>query len=127
MTIVTREQWNADESWKYSSRPEYQAMLKSETDKYVSEAEEERQKQDAEKSKTARQYALDHFPQDILIDKVVTTENGNDLRWPFEYKYNKTKIIVHHTANSLAQIKTENDMNALLQSVYKYHAFGNGW
>ncbi len=101
-------------------------MLKDESDKYISEAEEERQKQDAEKNRTARQFALEHFANDIFIDSVVKTENGNELWWPFEYRYNKSKVIVHHTTNSISAIKTEKDMNALLQSVYKYHAFANG-
>lgn len=102
-------------------------MLSSERDKYITEAEEEKQKEDAAKSKIARQFALEHFPQDLLMDKVIDVENGNDLWWSLEYKYNKSKVIVHHTTNDLTKIRTEDDMKALMQSVYKYHAFSNGW
>ena len=127
MTIVTREQRGADETRKYTARPEYQAMLSGQVATYVSEVEEEGQKQSSQQSSIARQYALDHFPQDILLDKSVNFEDGNSLWWPFEYVYNKRKVIVHHTVNDMTKIKTENDMKALLQSVYKYHAFSNGW
>ena len=63
----------------------------------------------------------------LPVDAIINFEDGNSLWWPFEYVYNKRKVIVHHTVNDMTKIKTENDMKALLQSVYKYHAFSNGW
>lgn len=127
VTIVTRAQWWADESWKYTDRPEYQAMLSWQVHVFVSEAEEENRKEAVQKSAIARQYAATHFASDIRIDSSVNFENGNALWWPFEYRYAKSKIIVHHTVNDMSKIQKESDMLALLQSVYKYHAFSNGW
>lgn len=102
-------------------------MLAKQTQQYVNEADEEAQKESASQSKIATQYAMDHFPNDILNDKTIGIENGNDLWRPLQYKYNKSKIIVHHSAGSMATIKTESDMKALLQSIYKYHSFTHGW
>lgn len=93
----------------------------------MSEAEEENRKEAVQKSAIARQYAATHFASDIRIDSSVNFENGNALWWPFEYRYAKSKIIVHHTVNDMSKIQKESDMLALLQSVYKYHAFSNGW
>ncbi len=111
---------------RYSSRAEYDAF-KTEVDKFVTEDQEEQQKQDAAKSKASKDFALANFPQDILIDKVVDTENGNSLWWPLEYKYQKTKIIVHHTVNDMTKFTDESSVMGLLRSVYKMHAFTNGW
>lgn len=128
VNIVTRGERGADENRKYSSRTEYIRMIElaEEREKYMTEAEKEKAEEEAEKSKIARDYALQNFPQDILIDTLVRNENGNDLRRNQEYKYQKTKILIHHTVNDMTKIKNETDMKILLRSVYSHHAFTNG-
>lgn len=101
--------------------------LSDEREKYMTEAEEEQQKLDSEKASIARQYALDNFPNDILLDAVVDSENGNPLWWKQEYVYKKTKILVHHTVNDISKFQSEDNVKSLLRSVYKMHAFTNGW
>lgn len=126
--IVTRAQRWADETLKYASRDEYQQMIKlsEERKKYMSEMEHEKAEESAENSATARAYALEHFPNDILLDMVVDTENGHKLWWKKEYVFNKTKILVHHTVNDMSKLQSETSVKALLRSVYSMHALQHG-
>lgn len=97
-----------------------------EREKYMTELEHARAEEEAEKSRVSRAYALENFPNDILLDMVVDSENGNSLRWKKEYVFNKTKILVHHTVNDLSKFHSEESVKSLLRSVYKMHAFTNG-
>lgn len=128
MSIVSRAERGADESLKYTSRAEYQEMLRlaDERDKYMSDLEREAAEAEAEKSRTSRAYALENFPNDILLDMVVDSENGNALWRKKEYVFNKTKILVHHTVNDISKFSSESSVKSLLRSVYKMHAFTNG-
>lgn len=114
---------------KYESRAEYQEMIRlaEERQKYMTEMEHNHAEEEAEKSRTARAYALENFPNDILLDMVIDTENGNKLRWKQEYVFNKTKLLVHHTVNDMSKFSSEESVKSLLRSVYRMHAFTNGW
>lgn len=127
--IVTRAEWGADETLKYASRDEYQQIIQlaEEREKYMSELDHEKADEASQNSATARAYALEHFPNDILLDMVVDTENGHKLWRKKEYVFNKTKIIVHHTVNDMSKLQSESNVKALLRSVYSMHALQNGW
>ncbi len=129
VNVVTRAEWGADETMKYASRQEYQEMarLAEERRKYMTEMEHEHAEEEAQKSATARAYALENFPNDILLDMVVDTENGHKLWWKKEYVFNKTKILVHHTVNDMSKLQSESDVKSLLRSVYRLHAVQHGW
>ena len=126
--IVTRAQRGAEESMKYQSRAEYQEMIRiaEEREKYMTELEHAKAEEEAEKSRISREHALANFPNDILLDMVVDTENGNKLRRKQEYLFNKTKILVHHTVNDISKFSSEESVKSLLRSVYRMHAFSNG-
>lgn len=108
--IVSRSQWDADETMKYANHYEYAKMIEAseEARKLLTQVQKHEQEEEAQKAKIARDYALQNFPHDILLDTTVTSENGNSLRRKHEYKYNKTKIIVHHTVNEMSKFLTEN-------------------
>ena len=128
MDIVTRASRGADESMKYQSRAEYQEMIRlaEERAKYMTEMEHNHAEEEAEKSRISRAYALENFPNDILLDMVIDTENGNKLWWKQEYVFNKTKLLVHHTVNDMSKFQSEESVKSLLRSVYRMHAFTNG-
>lgn len=57
------------------------------------------------------------------IAKVISTENGKTLKWPYQYAKTIRTIVVHHTAST-------NDLNnpkQAIRNIQYYHAVNRGW
>ena len=127
--ILPRSARGADETWKYASNPIYQQYLeyleqqdqKFQQLKTTNPALYEQKLKAIEINKARNQYLLQNFSWEFKIDKVITGENGNELWTPRAYHYNKTKIVIHHTAWG-EDIKTPDDAKAYIRNIYKFHA-----
>lgn len=91
--FVSRDEWGADESVRYLS----------EDPGYVQEAEFE-------------------YP-DMRLSSVTTEENGQFLKWPYEYSQDVNKIIIHHTAST----SDLDDPETAVRAIYLYHSLTRGW
>lgn len=125
VSYTSRLNWWADEKWRLTARTEYQKILEA-AKKY--EWTEESEPTDAEKKKkTATDYILWLFAGEFKVDRVIRWKWANALRWPNQYRIQKTKILVHHTAdnnNSLPQTVAEE--KEYMKTLYRYHAFSRG-
>lgn len=125
VTYTSRTDWWADEKWRLTARTEYQKILEA-AKKY--EWTEEAEPTDAEKkNQTATDYILWLFAGEFKIDRIIKWKWANTLRWPNQYKNQKTKILVHHTAdnnNTLPQTVAEE--KEYMKTLYRYHAFSRG-
>lgn len=65
------------------------------------------------------------FPADIAIDKTIERENGKELIWPFQLVKEKTKIVLHHTADALPY-NSSADGQAAMQEFYELHTLKRG-
>lgn len=117
---ISRADWGADETWKYESRAEYQALLATraaQEAKNLPETETER------KRKIADEYVMKNFASFFTINNVIRNENGQSLWWNFQYAAKKSKLIVHHTATTSSLPISVQQEKDYMKSVYKFHAF----
>jgi len=129
--IITRSERWADESLKYASRPEYKRLLE-EQEKYLENLKkhyEEYQKylQKQNIAYLRNKYLQQNWLSEIKIDKVIEYENWNKLWWPFQYHYNKDRIVIHHTANDYKKFKNPEEIKKFLRWIYRQHAITNWW
>jgi len=67
------------------------------------------------KEKTQENYLLSHWKEQIRVDRKIDLLNGKKLWWPLAYKYNKTEIIIHHTAANYNKFKTVEDVKKYIR------------
>lgn len=139
VNIITRTQWWADETRRYESQPTYQSILtqRKSYEEYLLRLKEQdltkyidlkKKDYDAEqKLQTQNNYLSNNFLNEVKLDKVVDEETGNALRWPNKYKYDKDRIVIHHTAASYDNQNSKEEIMAYIRNTYKYHAFTRAW
>jgi hypothetical protein len=62
-----------------------------------------------------------NFPNDWTYDLTRDKQGDYYLLYQDQIKYTKTKLIVHHTAMEYNTNRTEEEIRASLQRIYKYH------
>ena len=128
LKIITREEWWANESYRFIESPEWQNIFtKRKNDRIKQENTVYTQKQkDAYKAKQDRLKEMDEillreYWRELEIETKVYSEDWKKLAWPIA----KTKIIkwivVHHTHSEYADSKTG------VNQIYKYHAITRQW
>ena len=139
ITIISREEWWANESIRLTSYSKWQSVLASraanqkaleelrETNysaylKKVAESDKAN-----EKKNTANAYLIKNYYGDMYTDWSNTTFNWESIWWTEYFRNKKTKIIIHHTASDNTTIKTQADAIDYLKYVYKYHTLSNAW
>jgi len=54
----------------------------------------------------ATDYLTNTFPDEQSVDEIHESYNGNYLKWPESIHNNKTKIVIHHTAEDYTKLLT---------------------
>ncbi len=108
LNIITREEWGADESYRIGKNSD-----SGNTD------EEGKTTKEKECAKLQKKY-----PDEFLVQRTQSTEDGESLRWPFEYSKSIEKVIIHHTASTLKENQTP---ESAIRSIYSYHANSRKW
>ncbi|HMS91065.1 MAG TPA: N-acetylmuramoyl-L-alanine amidase, partial [Candidatus Absconditabacterales bacterium] len=123
--IITRAQWGANESWRYSttSKTERDFLRQQEMD-----AEGIPISDSVYQGQMATDYLISTTPNEQIVDEYRESSNGNFLKWPESIHKNKSKIIIHHTASDYTSLLTGGTGAAFqeIQNIYKYHALTNG-
>jgi len=129
VNIVTRQDWWVDETIRFSnlSYAKRQEWLKSKSAEEMKKLEEtnldeffDKQKTQYEKD-TRNEYLKTNYPDEQILDTIVYKYNNNNLKRVQSYHYNKTKIIVHHTAGDTSIFTWLQSVINYLQDIYKYH------
>jgi len=129
--IITRSEWLADEKYLFKDYQTYQDIIKNNEElnenieKYPSKYKNLLEKRAIQKEQ--EKYMLENWKNEIKADKVVESLNWKKLWWSIAYKYDKTKIIIHHTASLYAKNKTKEDVENFLRWIYYYHAIKKWW
>ncbi len=133
--LITREEWGANESWLLSGNSGYDYIINVEK-KYEKDMERLKKnklsKYKAIKEKERREkvridYLYKEFSDELSFDKIVTKLEWVALRWKMFFHYNKTRIIIHHTAGTYSNYPTKEKFIIYLQGVYKFHTFTRWW
>jgi len=137
ITIISRAERWADESIRLASYSKWQSVLayrasqaKKLEELKVSDPAAYQKKLDAdnaaaEKKNLSNNYLKTNYSNDWYTDDSIKTYKWQALWWNQSYKYNKTKIIIHHSASDNTTIKTKADAINYIQHVYKYHTLDN--
>lgn len=100
-SIVSRDGWGADESYRYVENNN------SETQSISFDAE-----------------YLATYKDELKFSKVVTAgTGGKDYKWPLQYPETVKKFIIHHTATTS---NMDNPKQAI-RDIYYYHSITRGW
>ncbi len=116
--IVTRNDWGAEESWRYT--PEETAVVKD---------VEQKNSDSSAASPSVRvqrcQEIQELYPDEFDMEHVQRTENGRQLRWPYQYSKKKRKVVIHHTAET--GVSKGRNADEVMRAIYRYHTVSRGW
>ncbi len=121
VTIITRAQRWANESRRYSltSKSQRDAIHQQESENWSDQLSESDYQ-----GQMATDYLLETTPSEQTVEEYRESSSGNYLKWPESIHKNKSKIIIHHTAEDDTPLLTWWTWVVIqtLQNIYKYHA-----
>lgn len=124
--IVSRAEWWANESWRYSptSKTERDLARQQELDN-----ESVQLSVTAYQWQMATDYLISITPNEQIVDEYRESSNNNFLKWPESIHIYKSKIVIHHTADDYTALLTWGTWAIIqqLQDIYKYHALTKWW
>ena len=145
-TVITRQQWGADESLRLrSTRDKLRADLAKKkvvvtpapTTKPV--VPSVTPKSDLPKPSESDAYGPNcsilqsKYPQEFKVTNVITTNTtGQEYTWPIAYTSKLRKIVVHHTDMEIKDYDQSGvidaaDYQAAVRSIYYFHAISRDW
>ncbi len=140
ITIISRAQWWANEALRYSN------LSKTERDKISQQQKDEQLQllrdsqweglesklrdtlQQTYQLQLANDYLITTYPNEQSTDEVRESVNGKFLKRPESIHNNKTKIVIHHTADDYSALLTWwiDAAKKAIQNIYKYHTVTKG-
>lgn len=120
--ILSRSQWGADESLRFTT---------PKPDTAADETPDETRQDNGNGGDTVNarieecNAAIRDYPQEFKTARTVRNEDGKRLRWPLQYSKKINMLVVHHTAQTVtgdARSGVER-----MRAVYQYHATNRGW
>lgn len=127
INIISREQWGADEWYRYLDSEKWQKILKKweETPKReLTEYQKKLADIKAKKVKKANNYLINNHSNIFWIKNIVKQEDGHKLAWPIAYSNKKVAIIIHHTDS---EVWEGGDNYKVMRDIYKYHSITRWW
>ncbi len=135
ITIISRTEWGANESIRMASMSyaERKALQNSQSELEMKNLEEtnfekyiEKQKEEYENS-MRNEYLMDNFSDEQKVNNVIYQYWDSYLKRPQSYHYQKTKIIVHHTAGNTSDFTGKESAINELKDIYMYHTKNRWW
>ncbi len=132
INIITRAQWWADESLRYSN------ASKTERDRLAAERRENLfetnitwyldSQRKLYEATTATEYLISRTPEEQITHEYREMSNGRYLKWPESIHNTKNKIIIHHTAWDYTDILTWWTWAAMeqMRAIYRFHTITRG-
>gem|GEM_PF-2998240 len=74
-----------------------------------------------QKEKDRIDYLYEEFAEELFLDKIENKLDGIVLRWGMFFHYDKTRIVVHHTAAEQSKYPTKDEFLTHLVGIYKFH------
>lgn len=123
INIISRSEWGADETIRYTDNPRQIKAYQSTLDYYA------RPKTDAELKAIKQAEDIDNLINTenaglFVTKSLIRTENGHRLVWPIQTVNRVNKIVIHHTGDSVDGKRSDEE---ILRAIYSYHAITRGW
>ncbi len=124
--IISREEWWANESYRFLDSKEWEEILEkrkieAEKEQNLTEAQLEKQKERIENRTKILKKLNTEFSKYRKTEEPIIQEDWKKLARPIELNKNITGIVVHHTASDYE------DSYDGIRRIYKYHALGREW
>ena len=121
--IISRENWWANESYRYLNWPEWRDILekrKTITKTYTSYEKKIALKEKLKNNK-ANNFLVKEFADIFDVDTYQRYEGDYKLAWPISTTKTKKSIVIHHTDGNYT------DSYKAIRNIYKYHSLRNQW
>jgi len=125
--IISRQQWWANESYRYLDSKEWIALIKKWNNaprRELTKAQKQRAQIEAKKVKIANNFLVKNYSDIIWVKSVEKYEWKHKLAWPLARVKNRTAIVIHHTDTDYWNSK---DSYEAIRKIYKYHAISRWW
>lgn len=121
--IVHREEWDADESYRFTDHPKYaeQAAKK----KYTVQTPRLKREERLYDQRTT--YLAEKRPDEYDIHRKFNFIGSQELYRPNQYFYTKSKIIIHHSAMPSNGLTTPTALQKHVQEIQELHTFYRDW
>lgn len=121
--IISREEWWANESYRYLNWPEWKDIIeeRSKLEKTLTQEEIQLDIKEKAKNNIANNFLITEFPNIFALKSVQKYEGDYKLAWPITKTNTKQSIVIHHTDGNYT------DSYSAIRSIYKYHALTNQW
>ncbi len=99
--IITRDQWGANESFRYLKDNDKKSDAIDLEDEYYKK-----------------------FKDELQYSRVIESdEEGEEYKWPLQYPEKVVKFIIHHSATT----KDLDNPSQAIRNIYHHHAVNRGW
>ena len=120
LKIITREEWWANEEYRYIDSPEWKKILAS-WDSYESKPLTEAQKKKIKDEQIANNFLKNSFSDLIELVSYDKFDWTRELAWPIWKTATVKSIVIHHTHSEY------DDSYDAVRRIYKYHAINRQW
>ena len=121
--IISRAEWWADETMRYVDSPHWQSKYATYLD-YVQRPKTQNEL-DAIDAEDARvDYLIKNGWASTETTSIRRSENWHILLWPIQKVKQISRIVIHHTAESMDTTKSDAD---LIRGIYAYHTLSRQW
>ncbi|MBC7498551.1 N-acetylmuramoyl-L-alanine amidase [Candidatus Gracilibacteria bacterium] len=121
--IISRAEWGADETMRYTDSSYWQTRYPIYL-QYVQSPKTQAQLDAINIENKKVDYLIKNGGAATEIVSLKRTENGHPLVWPIENTRQVSRIVIHHTAQSLDSTKTDAEM---IRGIYAYHTLSREW
>ena len=127
LNIVSREEWWANEEFRFIDSEEWINILRIENTIrknnkiYISEEDTILTLGTPDYNEKIEKYLSTFFAKELQISDVITQENWRKLFWPIEVSENIQAIVIHHTDWDYT------DSYKSVREIYKFHTLDRKW
>lgn len=125
--IISRQEWWADESYRYLDSPYWKNIIENMKKKWssnLSAIEKLRAKKEAEKVKIANNFLVKNYANKFWVKSIQKYEWIHKLAWPIARVKNRSAIVIHDTDTNYW---TGVDSYEAIRRIYKFHALSRKW
>lgn len=125
ITIISRDQWGADEEFGYRDSSYWQEKLAAwskQSQTPLTESQKKAQEKAAKVYAEKISYINTYFAKENTVtERISNSEEGRPLAWKTQKSDYVNAIVVHHTADEYE------DSWKGIQDIYRYHALSRSW
>ena len=121
--VISRAEWWADETMRYADSAQWRSRYAVYM-QYVQSPKTQAQLDGLHLEDARVDYLIKNGGATTETTSLTRTENWHPLIWPIQKVKQISRIVIHHTAQSMDSTKTDAEM---IRGIYAYHALSREW